>query len=295
MATTYFSVVTDIGARKMLERTQQHEKLQITEFAVGDGGGQYYEPTTDMTALKKEVWRGSIHSCKISEESENILIVDSVIPADKGGFTIREMAIFDDEGDMIAICNTPDTAKVRVTDGVVHELMLSMEVLLTNTDSTELVVDPNVVTATKADVEALRKESNGLIAKLAERLRKLEDLVRRLFAFSYNDEQESIVVGNEETTYSNETIMLPDDLAAYTADDETITLSGGGGGGGGGVYILPTATESRLGGIKVGNGFTISEDGTLSIDEEQTAEAAASIVERNATEPTDAEVDALFN
>lgn len=292
MATTYFSIVTDIGTRKMLERTQQREKLQITQFAVGDGGGQYYEPTTDMTALQNEVWRGSIHSCKISEESENILIVDSIIPADRGGFTIREMAIFDNEGDMIAICNTPDTAKVRITDGVVHELLLSMEVLLTNTDSTELVVDPNVVTATKADVEEVRQESNGLIARLSERLRKLEDLVRRLFAFSYNDEDESIVAGNEETTYANETITLPDDLVEYS--DETVILSGGGTGGGGGAYILPTATQTRLGGVKIGNGITLSNDGTISVDTEQTAENAADIVERNATEPTDAEVDALF-
>ena len=291
MATTYFSIVTDIGTRKMLERIQQKEKLQISQFAAGDGGGQYYEPTTDMTALQNEVWRGDIHSCKISEESENILIVDSVIPADSGGFTIREMAIFDNEGDMIAICNTPDTAKVRITDGVVHELMLSMEVLLTNTDSTELVIDPNVVTATKADGEKARQESDGLIAKLSARLRKLEDLVRRLFAFSYNDEDESIVAGNEDTTYSNETILLPDDLVEYS--QETITLSGGGTGGGG-TYILPTATQTRLGGVKIGDGITLSDDGTISVDTEQTAENAADIVERNATEPTDAEVDALF-
>ena len=37
-----------------------------------------------------------------------------------------------------------------------------------------------------------------------------------------------------------------------------------GGGGGGGSYTLPTATASRLGGIKVGSGLTVENDGTLS-------------------------------
>lgn len=36
------------------------------------------------------------------------------------------------------------------------------------------------------------------------------------------------------------------------------------GGGGGGSYVLPIASTSTLGGIKVGNNLTISPDGTLS-------------------------------
>ena len=36
------------------------------------------------------------------------------------------------------------------------------------------------------------------------------------------------------------------------------------GGGGGGGYVLPTATANRLGGIKVGSGLTVQNDGTLS-------------------------------
>lgn len=38
------------------------------------------------------------------------------------------------------------------------------------------------------------------------------------------------------------------------------------GAGGGGGYVLPTATASRLGGIKVGSGLSVENDGTLSAD-----------------------------
>lgn len=43
-----------------------------------------------------------------------------------------------------------------------------------------------------------------------------------------------------------------------------ISFKGNTGGGGG--YVLPTATASRLGGIKVGSGLTVQNDGTLSAD-----------------------------
>ena len=157
MASPYFSVVTDVGTTEMVKALNEDRKLNIIEFAVGDGNGAYYSPTQEMTALRREVWRGSVHSCRISEDNENVLVIESVIPANEGGFTIREMAIFDDKGNMIAVCNTPDTQKVKVSDGVVHELALSLEILVYNTDSIELMVDPNVVTATKKDIERLRQ------------------------------------------------------------------------------------------------------------------------------------------
>ena len=109
-------------------------------------------PSANATALTNEVWRGVVNDCSISKESENVLIVESVISAEVGGFTIREMGIYDDEGDLIAICNTPDTAKVKIVDGVLSELKLQMEIILTNTDSVNLTVDPSVVMASKEDV-----------------------------------------------------------------------------------------------------------------------------------------------
>ncbi len=163
MASTYFTLVTDSGTKKMIDAITQEKKVNITQFAVGDGGGRAVTPTTAQTALKNEVWRGDVSACYISPDSENLLIVESVIPSSVGGFTIREMGLYDDAGVLIAVCNTPDTQKVRVADGVVHELDLSMEIALSNTDSVELIVDPNVVTATKKDVERLRLEVLALI------------------------------------------------------------------------------------------------------------------------------------
>lgn len=156
MAAEFIAVVTDMGTKKMLEAVSNEKKVNITQFAVGDGNGQQFRPATDMVELVNEVWRGDVSACKVSPESENVLIIEAVIPSDEGGFTIREMGVFDEEGTMIAVCNTPETQKVWVVDGVVHELGVSMEILLSNTDSVELKIDPSVIMATKKDIETLK-------------------------------------------------------------------------------------------------------------------------------------------
>lgn len=161
--TKFFAVVTDLGTKEMMEAVAEGRKVNITQFAVGDGGGQYYTPDTAMEGLKNEVWRGGIGACRISEESENIMIAEATIPSDVGGFTIREMAVFDDKNTMIAVCNTPDTTKVKVTDGVVHELLVQMEIVLDNKESVGMLVDPNIVTATKKDLQRLIDRMQWLI------------------------------------------------------------------------------------------------------------------------------------
>jgi Phage-related tail fibre protein len=149
----YESIVTDVGNALMMNAVKNGTKVIITDFAVGDGNGEYYRPETGMTELKNELWRGKINSCEICRDSPNILIVTAVCPGTVGGFTIREIAVFDQDNHMIAVGNTPDTPKVTVIDGVVNELRLMMEIALINGDSVELLIDPYIVTATKKDVE----------------------------------------------------------------------------------------------------------------------------------------------
>lgn len=212
MENTYFAIVTDLGARKMLEAVNEGKKVNITHFAVGDGGGGYYTPSVEMTQLKNEEWRGAVNSCRISEESENLLIIESVIPSDIGGFTIREMGVFNEDDELIAICNTPDTQKVRVSDGVVHELSLSIEIALSNTDSVQLLVDPNVVMATKKDLQELQSEVKNTVDNLQGKvegitnLKNIEDAFYGVTESNNNEQWEKVwslvrmLVGNVDIT-----------------------------------------------------------------------------------------------
>ncbi len=150
---TYGTIVTNKGIDLIANATLEQTKVNITELAVGDGNGAYYQPTPDMLELKKENWRGPVGSVKISEQSPNMIDIIAVIPSSVGGWTIREMAVFDDLGNMIAICNTPDTEKVIITSGAAGEIELTMHIEISNTDNITFVIDPNVITATKKDIQ----------------------------------------------------------------------------------------------------------------------------------------------
>lgn len=232
MASPYFSIVTDIGTAEMLKATNEERKVNITEFAVGDGGGAYYKPTTAMEALKHEMWRGTVNSCKISEDNENVLIVDTIIPSNVGGFTIREMALFDDTGKMIGICNTPDTQKVKVSDGVVHELALSMEILLSNTDSVQLIVDPNVVTATKKDIEQLRQDMTQNINSVNATLQEEIQEALKITAAVQNDvdgvKNSMLRMGIVVSTLTDADVLDADNVAieSFKTAEDVIIISG---------------------------------------------------------------------
>lgn len=146
---TYGTLVTDCGIQLIAAAVMEGKKINITDFAVGDGGGSYYKPNSTMTALKGEKWRGKVNRVEINEKSPNMIDVVAVIPSDVGGWTIREMGVLDETETLIAVCNTPDTEKVIISSGAAGEIELTMHIEISNADAISFIIDPNVVTATK--------------------------------------------------------------------------------------------------------------------------------------------------
>lgn len=150
---TYGTLVTDCGIQLIAAAVMEGKKINITDLAVGDGGGAYYQPTPNMTGLKNECWSGPIKSVSVNKDSPNMIDITAIIPSTVGGFTIREMAVKDDVKNTIAICNTPDTEKVIISSGAAGEIELTMHIEISNADAISFIIDPNVVTATKKDIE----------------------------------------------------------------------------------------------------------------------------------------------
>lgn len=150
---TYGTLVTDCGIQLIAAAVMEGKKINITDLAVGDGGGAYYQPTPNMTGLKNECWSGPIKSVSVNKDSPNMIDITAIIPSTVGGFTIREMAVKDDVKNTIAICNTPDTEKVIISSGAAGEIELTMHIEISNADAISFIIDQNVVTATKKDIE----------------------------------------------------------------------------------------------------------------------------------------------
>lgn len=168
---TYGTLVTDCGIQLIAAAVMEGKKINITDLAVGDGGGSYYKPNSTMTALKGEQWRGKVNRVEVNEKSPNMIDVVAVVPSDVGGWTIREMGVFDDaeEPNMIAVCNTPDTEKVIINSGAAGEIELTMHIEISNTGAISFVIDPNVVTATKKDLAAHDASQKAHAAEFAKK------------------------------------------------------------------------------------------------------------------------------
>ena len=164
----YGSLVTIKGKEKIVKAIKEGAKVDIKEFAAGDGAGSYYQPMEDQTALKGEKWRGNVQEVKINPESPNMIEIIAVIPPDEGGFTIREVGAFDTEGNLIVVANTPDTEKVIITSGAAGEVRLTIYMEIANAEIIELKVDPYTVSATKADLEQHNKSPNAHEGQFAD-------------------------------------------------------------------------------------------------------------------------------
>lgn len=157
----YGTVVTATGAAKIAAGILSGEKINITHAAVGDGSGAYYMPTPAQTALLCECWRGEIASAAINAENENMIDVKFIVPAEVGGFTVREAALIDADGDTIAICNTPDAEKVAITAGVSFPLTMVVHIIVTDASAVHVTVNPSLDTVSRADLDAALAAHNA--------------------------------------------------------------------------------------------------------------------------------------
>ena len=153
LAEQFYTILTAVGKAKIANATALGEKMELTELALGDGGGSYYNATEDQTELRNEVWRGAIGTVDVDGENPNWITIQTVVPSQHGGFMIREAGVFDNEGDLIAVGKYPETYKPVAADGSIKDLIVRMILEVNNTASVVLRVDPTVILATQQQVD----------------------------------------------------------------------------------------------------------------------------------------------
>lgn len=146
MTEEFYSLITDYCAEKQLNCIQNGLPFEVYQIALGDGNGRYYEPSTSQTTLLNEVWRGSVEQCEWIDKRFYCI---TTVPAEIGGFVVREAGVFDSEGNLLVISKFPETYKQAPESGTVKQLTIRIELLLSNTELAELVINPNVQTLTK--------------------------------------------------------------------------------------------------------------------------------------------------
>ncbi|ASD61559.1 MULTISPECIES: phage tail-collar fiber domain-containing protein [Enterobacter cloacae complex] len=153
MATKYYAVLTNVGAAKLANATALGVQVEITQMAVGDGNGALPTPNPAQKALVHELRRAPLNTLSIDPNNANQIIAEQVIPEDVGGWWIREIGLFDKDGDMIAVANCAETYKPQLQEGSGRVQIVRMILIVSSTAAVTLKIDPSVVLATRQYVD----------------------------------------------------------------------------------------------------------------------------------------------
>jgi len=146
------TIITATGQAKLVNAAATQTAVELAEMAVGDGGGAGITPQTGATALVNEVFRSSLASVAIDAQNANWLVATMPIAAATGGFTIREVGIFDSDGDLFAYGSFPETYKPLLDEGSSRDLTIRVIMEVSETAAVTLELNPNVVLASQEDV-----------------------------------------------------------------------------------------------------------------------------------------------
>ncbi|ENS1093877.1 phage tail protein [Escherichia coli] len=157
-------VLTTAGAAEIEAAYHAGEVVTISQVMIGDGGGKTLPSTPDemaaMVMLCGEFGREPFSGGVVDEGfiSGDIVIDCQSYP----GKILRELGMVSHRGTLIAYGRYPDTYLPAQTDSVIKEVILTLVLALTHTQSVTLNVDPHraIITQEAGDKRYLRIGEN---------------------------------------------------------------------------------------------------------------------------------------
>ncbi|MCO9670200.1 tail fiber protein, partial [Salmonella enterica subsp. enterica serovar Montevideo] len=229
MSTKFKTVITTAGAAKLAAATMPGgKKINLNVMAVGDGGGKLPVPDAGQTQLVNEVWRHTLNKISQDNRYSNYIVAELVIPPEVGGFWMRELGLYDDEGTLIAVANMAESYKPELAEGSGRAQTCRMVIIVSSVESVELSIDSTMVMATQDYVDDRLAEH--------EKSRRHPDATLKEKGFT----QLSNATDSESETLAAtpKAVKTAYDLAnaKYTAQDATTTRKG--------IVQLSNATDS---------------------------------------------------
>ncbi|MCW9962087.1 phage tail protein [Escherichia coli] len=153
MTVKYYAILTNQGAARLANATMLGSKLNLTQMAVGDANGVLPTPDPAQTKLINQKRIAPLNLLSVDPNNQSQIIAEQIIPENEGGFWIREIGLYDDEGVLIAVANSPETYKPQLQEGSGRTQTIRMILVVTNTEAITLKIDPSVVLATRKYVD----------------------------------------------------------------------------------------------------------------------------------------------
>lgn len=149
----FFAMLTAVGEAKQANADALGIAWKITQMGVGDANGTEPTPNRLQTALLNERRRAPLNQLSVDPTNASIIIAEQVIPADIGGWWIREIGLYDEDGDLVAIANCAPSFKPQLSQGSGRTQVVRMNFIVSSATNVELKIDPAVVLATRKYVD----------------------------------------------------------------------------------------------------------------------------------------------
>lgn len=150
----FLAILTNVGVAKQANADVLGISWKITQMGVGDANGTEPQPSAAQTALINERRRAPLNQLKVDPVNAGIIIAEQVIPEDVGGWWIREIGLYDADNDLVAVANCAPSFKPLLAQGSGRTQVVRMNLIVSSSSNVELKIDPSVVLATRAYVDA---------------------------------------------------------------------------------------------------------------------------------------------
>lgn len=147
---SYKIIYTKIGLQLFSQAMTTGIPVELSDFAIGDGGGTNVIPNAEMKTLVRQRYRAAINRIYQDPEFENQFIAELIVPLDVEGFVQRELGIFDKNNNLVMIGNLPEVIKPVAADGVFTDTVYRVPFIVSNISTVELKINPNTAIATQS-------------------------------------------------------------------------------------------------------------------------------------------------
>lgn len=169
MTAKYFAILTNQGAARLANAAALGTRLNLTQMAVGDANGTLPTPDPTQTKLINQKRIAPLNMLSVDPNNASQIIAEQIIPENEGGFWIREIGLYDDDGILIAVANCPETYKPQLQEGSGRTQTIRMILIVSSTSAITLKIDPSVVLATRQYVDdkviEVKSYTDGLMKK----------------------------------------------------------------------------------------------------------------------------------
>lgn len=145
----FYAILTNVGVAKQANADALGIAWKITQMGVGDANGADPQPDANQKTLINEWRRAPLNQLKQDPVNPGVIIAEQVIPAEIGGKWIREIGLYDADGDLVAVANCAPSFKPLLAQGSGRTQVVRMNLIVSNSASVDLKIDPSVVLATR--------------------------------------------------------------------------------------------------------------------------------------------------